>query len=629
MEYYLIGDELVMKKEQNREDDYRILSDVEHVLLRPNTYLGSVDINEIEEYLFNRKETKFEMKKVSYIPGLRKMIDEVLDNSIDEYTKSGKKFSNKIKITIDQTSITIEDNGRGIPVKILKGSEKYIPEAMFTELKAGSNFSDDDRNSIGVNGIGASLTCIWSKLFEVTTSDGENQLKLKVKDNNSSHTVKVTSSIKKGTTVTFTPDFVRFKIKGFSSIYSDVIYSRLVFLSFIHPGISFTFNGEKIPSCKDKQFLSYFMSNFETISNDKVTIAVGSAEEFKFLSYVNALYLSKGGIHLDYISSYVVNFLKVKLEKKYKTIKPSDIKNKLFVFAFFNDFINMRFDSQTKEFLSNSIPEVKDYLTGIDLDKLGSQLLKNKDILFSIEENFKIKEEFALRKELSSAEKVNKKKIIPKYLPSINKNKYIVLTEGDSASNSLSDILGRQDYGYFPLRGKPLSVYEAKMKDLVANEELINVCSIMGISMSKDDNTTMEFDYVLIASDQDTDGLHIRGLLIAFFFRFAKTLLREGKIRFLNTPIMNTKGKDGKPDKWVYSMKDGKDLKPPVYYSKGLGSWKKTDLQFIIAKDGLDTMIQTFELDDDTESSLNLWFGKDSQLRKDVLKELVFSYDSI
>ena len=215
----------------------------------------------------------------------------------------------------------------------------------------------------------------------------------------------------------------------------------------------------------------------------------------------------------------------------------------------------------------------------------------------------------------------------------VEDDKSFVLANGivshNSACGGISDILGRQDFGYFPLRGKPLCVYEENMKKIVSNEELINICSILGISMSKDDNAEMDYDYVLIASDQDTDGLHIRGLLIAFFYRFAKSLLLQGRIRFLNTPIMNTKGKDNKPDKWVYSMKEGSTLKGKIFYSKGLGSWKKSDLQHIINKDGLDKMIQTFSIDKDTEKSLDLWFGSDSQLRKDQLKDLVFSYDSI
>ena len=611
-------------------DDYRVLDDIEHCLLRPNTYIGSIDLNEMSEYVFDRKENKFDLKKISYVPGLRKIIDEPIDNAVDEYIRSKHQFANKIKVSISDTEVSISDNGRGIPVEKMPGTDGlYIPEAMFTLTKAGSNFNDDGRDTMGMNGLGVKLSNIWSTQFEVVTSDGKNQIRVKASDNNRKHTVKVTPSTKHGTTVTFSPDLARFKIKKIGKEYQDVVYSRLVFLSFLNPGIAFYFNGEKVPVCKDKAFISYFMRDFEMLSNEHMTLAVGPAEDFTFLSYVNGLFLSKGGTHVDFIANEVVQGIKSKLEKKHKGIKPADVKNKLFVLAFLNDFPDIRFNSQTKDQLSNATGDVKRYFEGVDLEKFCAQVAKNKSITFSVEENYKIKEEFALRKQLGSSEKAADRKKIEKYLPSIKNNKYLVLTEGDSACGGISNILGRQDFGYFPLRGKPLCVYEEPMKNIVANDELINVCAILGISMSKDNNADMAYDYVLIASDQDVDGLHIRGLLIAFFYRFAKPLLEQGRIRFLNTPIMNTKGKDGLPDKWVYSMKEGSTLKGPVYYSKGLGSWKKEDLTHIIKKDGLDTMIQTFEIDKGTEKSLDLWFGKNSQLRKDQLKGLVFSYDAV
>lgn len=620
-----------MERKTPKKDEYRVLTDVEHVLLRPSTYLGSIDLNESTEYIFDRKEKKFSLQKISYVPALRKLIDEPLDNAVDEYTKSGHEFSTKIKVSMTDTSVSIEDNGRGIPVEKMPDVDMYIPEAMFTLTKAGNNFSDDDRTSMGVNGLGVKLTNIWSKKFEAVTCDGKKQLKVMAKDNNSSHTTKVTPATKRGTTVTFTPDFERLKIMGFTKVYEDVVYSRLVFLSFMNPGIAFYFNGEKIPQAKDKAFLAYFFDTFESVTSPYGTVAVGPAETFKFLSYVNNLFLSKGGTHVDYATSAVVTAIKDKLERKYKDIKASDVKNKLFVGVFLRDFPNMKFNSQTKEELTNAMGEVKAFFQAseIDLDKLGSLVLKNKDILFSVEENYKIKEEFEARKQTASGEKAAKRLTIKNYLPSIKNDKYLVICEGLSASGGLSDILGRQDFGYFPLRGKPKCVYEESLKAISKNEELINLCSILGITMTKEDNADMTYDYVLIASDQDTDGLHIRGLLIAFFYRFAKPLLAAGRIRFLNTPIMNTKGKDGKPDKWVYRVRDSDQLKGEVFYSKGLGSWKKADLQHIITKDGLDRMIQTFELDEGTGKALELWFGNDSQKRKDQLAGLEFSYDSI
>lgn len=457
-------------------DDYRILSDIDHILLRPSTYIGSVDLNEMSEYVFDRKENKFDLKKISYVPGLRKIIDEPIDNAVDEYIRSKHQFANKIKVSISDTEVSISDNGRGIPVEKMPGTDGlYIPEAMFTLTKAGSNFNDDGRDTMGMNGLGVKLSNIWSTQFEVVTSDGKNQIRVKASDNNRKHNVKVTPSTKHGTTVTFSPDLARFKIKKIGKEYQDVVYSRLVFLSFLNPGIAFYFNGEKVPVCKDKAFISYFMSDFEMLSNERMTIAVGPAEDFAFLSYVNGLFLSKGGTHVDFIANEVVQGIKSKLEKKHKGIKPADVKNKLFVLAFLNDFPDIRFNSQTKDQLSNATGDVKRYFEGVDLEKFCAQVAKNKSITFSVEENYKIKEEFALRKQLGSSEKAADRKKIEKYLPSIKNNKYLVLTEGDCLDGKTEVMTVSEDH---ELVSRPLESIKPGDQVLTHNHRLKTVENI-------------------------------------------------------------------------------------------------------------------------------------------------------
>ena len=609
------------------KDKYEKLSDVEHVLLRPNTYIGSIDEIESEEYIFS--DGKFTYEPVTYVPGLLKIVNEVVDNAVDEAVRTDFKYASKIRVSIDSSSVSIGDNGRGIPIEKMKGTDEYIPVVLFTATKSGSNFYDEGRVTAGTNGLGAVLSNIFSSRFKVVTQDGTNKLTLTCKDNNGSSEFKVVSSTKRGTSVELEPDFKRFGLKEFSDVYEKLLFQRLVFLSYTYPQISFWFNKEKLPKVNDKNFVAYFTDTYELVTSPTCTVAVGisDTDDFKFLSYVNGLSIKKGGNHVKYISDEIVSGVRTRLERKYKNIRPADIRNKLYVFAFFKDFPNMRFDSQTKETLSNSVAEVKGFID-VDLEKLTRQVIRNKEIFYAIEESYKIKQEFNQRREMAGVAKSIKKIKIEKYHPPISSYKYLNLAEGDSAIGGLMPVLGRKDFGYFPLRGKPLNVYGTPMAKILKNEEIKNIIAILQIDISKP-VVDMAYENVLICSDADLDGQLIRGGLITLFHRFAPDLIRQGRIKFLNTPIMYTKDKAGTPSGWVYDIRESSSLKGQSYYSKGLGSWKVKDLKHIIEHDGLDNMIKTFRLDAGTDALIDLWMGKESGARKKELEGLSFYYDEV
>ena len=609
------------------KDNYEKLTDVEHVLLRPNTYIGSIDEVESEEYIFS--DGKFAYESVKYVPGLLKIVNEVVDNAVDEAVRTDFKYASKIRVSIDSSSVSIEDNGRGIPIEKMKGTDEYIPVVLFTATKSGSNFYDEGRVTAGTNGLGGVLSNIFSSRFKVVTQDGTNKLTLTCKDNNGSSEFKVVPSTKRGTSVELEPDFKRFGLKEFSDVYEKLLFQRLVFLSYTYPQISFWFNKEKLPKVNDKNFVAYFTNTYEIVTSPTCTVAVGisDTDDFKFLSYVNGLSIKKGGNHVKYISDEIVSGIRTRLERKYKNIRPADIRNKLYVFAFFKDFPNMRFDSQTKETLSNSAAEVKEFID-VDLEKLTRQVMKNKEMFYAIEESYKIKQEFNQRREMAGVAKSIKKIKIEKYHPPISSYKYLNLAEGDSAIGGLMPVLGRKDFGYFPLRGKPLNVYGTPMAKILKNEEIKNIIAILQIDISKP-VTDMAYENVCICSDADLDGQLIRGGLITLFHRFAPDLIRQGRIKFLNTPIMYTKDKAGTPSGWVYDIRESSLLKGQSYYSKGLGSWKVKDLKHIIEHDGLDNMIKTFRLDAGTDALIDLWMGSSSDARKKELEGLSFYYDEV
>lgn len=221
------------------------LTEVEHVLKRSARYLGGTVKSIVTRFFIN--DDKIEYGTIEYVPALLKLIREVLDNSIDEAIRTSYKFANKINISITNDTIIIEDNGRGIPVIYGENSsgvkiDKLMPLLAWTELRAGSNFDDDENNATaGQNGEGASLTNIWSKSFIGETCDGVMYCKVSCKDNLSKIDVSTKASKKKFTKVTFKPDLNRMGLEIIDDIYKDLLEFDLMFLKETYPEITFTF----------------------------------------------------------------------------------------------------------------------------------------------------------------------------------------------------------------------------------------------------------------------------------------------------------------------------------------------------------------------------------------------------
>ncbi len=614
------------------------LSDRDHVLQRSQMYLGSKDFIMTEDFIYNNG--KIQKEEISYVPGLIKIINEILDNSIDEAVRTNYQFSNKIKIEITDTKIKIRDNGRGIPVKKSPGTEEYMPVLAYCHARSGSNFSDENRKTIGTNGLGAVITNIFSKNFKVSTSDGKNRLTLECKNNLSTKEVSIHKNSSKYTEVVFEPDLKRFSMKRIDETHKNIIYQRILFLSMAFPQIAFQYNNKKVKIHNSKKFLELFSDSYEVFTGDNWFIGIypNEQEDFSFFSYVNGLNLKRGGNHVDVISNSISYNLKELLVRKYKTIKPGDIKNKLSFVVFFNDFPNMKFDSQTKETLTNSVKEIKDYLqiTNEDFNKIAKKISKNENLTDPIVELFKLKEEFKKRQELKKLSSSKRKRITSdSYYPPVGDKKYLFITEGHSASASISRILGRRNIAYYALRGKPLNTYETKIKRMSSNREFKEIVEILNIDLLNK-NTELDFEKVVILSDQDSDGIHIRSLLLTFFNRFTPKALELGKIGFMNTPLIIAFDKKMEPKKWFFSLNDyynnkeqlkGLELK----YYKGLGSFNKEDLQKVIQKIGsMEDLFVSFKKSEGCDHSIKQWMSSANSLdRKNFLFGRKFNVSSV
>lgn len=588
------------------------LSDIQHVLQRPSLYIGAVDKAESEEFVL--EDGKLQKKEISYVPALVKIINEILDNSIDEAVRTDFQFANKIKVGVTETSVSIEDNGRGIPVKKIDGTDHYMPVAAFCQARTGSNFEDDkDRSTIGMNGVGSFATNVFSNVFEVDTADGENKLSLRCSDNLKSEEFNIRKNSQRFTKVYFEPDFSRFETDRLDKSHIDVLYQRILFLSISYPNIKFYFNGERVNIPSEKAFLSMFSDTFEILSGDDWFVGVFPNEEddFSYFTYVNGLYIKSGGNHINLISNEIVSRVRDKLTKKYKTLKPGDVRNKLSLVVFFQNFKNMKFNSQTKETLTNSTSEIRDYMniSSDDWDAFGKKILRNAALIEPIVEMFRIKEEYKKRQELKRLSSGKKRIQNDKYFPSIGDKKYLVLAEGDSAVAGISPVLGRQGIGYFALRGKPLNTFDTKIMKMVANKEIQALVDILNLDLT-DPETDMDFEKVVFASDQDADGIHIRSLLLTFFCRFTPKMVRDGRIVFMQTPLVVGK-KKGDVKEWFFNFSEYQEKADPKLtwqYMKGLGTWEKKDLQEIIKRSGgLEELLVSFKLTDDSEESLSSW----------------------
>ena len=595
------------------KNDFKMLSDREHILLRPSMYIGSINFEDQEDFNFDNDHIKYENFKI--IPGLCKIINEVIDNSIDEAIKTNFKYGNEISIIIEKDKVQVQDNGRGIPV--VKQGELYQPYLCWGRAKSGSNFEDDNHIQIGTNGVGSYCTNVWSEKFVGETDDGKNYYKVTFKNNAETFTESISKSKSQGTTVTFYPDLKRFNITEIDENHVNYIYQRILCLANIFDKIKFKFNKKLIRVKNFKEFAKLFNENFEIYETDDVKIAImpNDSDDFKHFTYVNGLKIKDGGIHVDTIIKNVVNIIRDKISKKYKNIKPGDIRNKLMLVSFIKNFPSPKFNSQTKEKLTNSEAEFNKF-SNIDYSFVN-KILKNNAFIDPIVEIYKIKEEFENRKALKSVEKVKKIKS-DKYFKATKSNKYLSICEGFSAFSGISKILGNQDWSYFSLKGKPLNAWEITHQKFAANKELSELYQII-----KNEN----FENVVVTSDADLDGIHINSLLIAFFEKYMPEY--KDRIYRLNTPVKANK-KNGKLTAWVYDLNDELPIKPgeTQSYYKGLGSWNVDDLDHVIQKDGLEKMLVKFKFDS-KEVIDDFMSDKKSDARKEYILNNTFSIAKI
>lgn len=615
-----------------------ILSDGEHVLKRPSMYIGAIDETEVSDFVIADESITYQT--VKYIPGLIKIIDEIIANAIDESIRHDFKVATTIKVYVEDNKVSVEDDGNGIPIIKEAKTDQWMPVCAWGMAKAGANFNNDEsRTTIGLNGVGSFATNVFSTKFIGETCDRSKKLRVTFKKNATELNIDVENSKEASyTKVTFWPDLARFRLAKIDEIHKNLIKQKLVNFAIAYPQITFKFNGKVINVRSGKRFLEMFGKPYEHFENENLLVGImpNEQDDFKFYSYVNGLKMANGGNHIDRIMNEIINGVRAKLKKV--DLKPGDIKNKMLLVCLFKNFPNAKFDSQTKERLTNSVSEINEFITSIDFDKLSKQISKNDEIITPIVEMFQLKEELKNRQMMTKLGKAKKKIRCDKYLPPTRNQKYFVIAEGASATSSLMPILGREDFGYFSCRGVPLNAYEVNTRKIYENEELNNIIQILELQLEDKAHGSdiCTYQNILLAQDADLDGSKIKGLMLGFFSKYFPHLFKEHKIKTLKTPIIVLK-KNNKVCHWFFTFdeyntfKAKNDLsKYSLDYKKGLGSWKADELRAIIKDNSIEKFIEDLDLDTGSEKYINDWLSKEtSDIRKTMLLANTFSIFSI
>jgi DNA topoisomerase-2 len=630
------------KSKKTVEDTYKKLSQREHVLERPGMYIGSVKKQMEELWVAKENEDgslKMEKTMVEYSPGFMKIFDEVLTNATDHSFRDSSVTTIKVEYSQETGEISVWNNGSGIPIQLHKEHNIYVPELIFGHLLSGSNYDDTTtRTGAGTNGLGSKLTNIYSSKFVVETIDSDEKKKFvqEFSNNMTEKTkAKITSNSSKSyTKITFVPDYQRFDMNGLEEDTVLLIRKRVLdCIACTNGSVQVYLNGEKLKGKGLVDYTKYFFEGEKVITeahteriknkNGEVTEYIWEYAIVPYSQYEQVSFVK----HVDYIMYQIINKLKKMLEekKKLKELKPNFIKDKLFLFLRAT-VANPAFNSQTKEQLTT---QSKDFGCTVTVsDQFITKLYKS-PITEEIVEFCKLKESASLSKQTDG--KKTSKIYIPKledalWAGTVRSNQCtLILTEGDSAKTFAMwgrSVVGPEKYGVFPLKGKVLNVRDATISQLIGNEEINNLKQIIGLKQDKTykDTSDLRYGRVMVLTDADVDGSHIKALLVNFFHYWWPSLIKMDYIQTLKTPIV--KAIKGKKVMEFFTEQDYLKWKETginlnsyqIRYFKGLGTSKKEDAKDTFKR--LDELkVDYYFKDNNCNESILLAFEKDKNIK--------------
>ena len=596
------------------EDNIRSLDWKEHIRLRPGMYIGKLGDGSSPD------------------DGIYILLKEVLDNSIDEYVMGAGKT---IEISIQGERVIVRDYGRGIPL----GKVVDVVSKMNT---GGKYDSKAFKKSVGLNGVGTKAVNALSSYFRVESTRDNKSASAEFEQGNLTHQdLLEETSRRKGTKVTFIPDEIIFKNYKYRSEYVVKMLKNYVYLN---PGLTIVFNGEKFYSENGlKDLLSENINESDMLypiihlKGDDIEIAITHSKtqySEEYHSFVNGQNTTQGGTHLAAFREAIVKTIREFYGKSYEA---SDIRKSV-VTAIAIKVMEPVFESQTKTKLGSTdmggeLPTVRTYINDFVKTYLDNFLHKNPDSAEKLQR--KILQAERERKELSGIRKLAKDRAKKASLHNKklrdcrvhfgdtknerNLETTLFITEGDSASGSITKSRDVNTQAVFSLKGKPLNCYGLSKKIVYENEEFNLLQAALNIEESLED---LRYNNVVIATDADVDGMHIRLLLITFFLQFFPEVIKDGHLYILQTPLFRVRNK--KETIYCYSEQERRDAleklkpKPEITRFKGLGEISPDEFVHFI---GEDIRLDPIMLDKDMsiEELLSFYMGKNTPTRQEFI----------
>ena len=599
---------------QYTEDNIRSLDWKEHIRMRPGMYIGKLGDGSSAD------------------DGIYILLKEVLDNSIDEYVMGAGKT---IEISVHGSKVTVRDYGRGIPL----GKVVDVVSKMNT---GGKYDSKAFKKSVGLNGVGTKAVNALSSFFRVESTRDNKSASAEFKQGNlTNEDLLDDTSRRKGTKVSFVPDDTIFKNYKYRNEYIIKMLKNYVYLN---PGLTIVFNGEKYYSENGlKDLLGENINESDMLypiihlKGDDIEVALTHSKtqySEEFHSFVNGQNTTQGGTHLSAFREALVKTIREFYGKNYES---SDVRKSV-VSAISIKVMEPIFESQTKTKLGSTdmggkLPTVRTYINDFLKTYFDNYLHKNPDVAEKIQR--KILQAERERKELSGIRKLAKDRAKKANLHNKklrdcrvhfgdtknerNLETTLFITEGDSASGSITKSRDVNTQAVFSLKGKPLNCYGLTKKIVYENEEFNLLQAALNIEESLED---LRYNNVVIATDADVDGMHIRLLLITFFLQFFPELIKEGHLYILQTPLFRVRNK--KKTIYCYSNEERHNAleelkpKPEITRFKGLGEISPDEFQHFI---GEDIRLDPVMLDDNMsiEDLLKFYMGKNTPDRQEFI----------
>ena len=621
-------------KKKTIEEKYKSLTDVEHILLRPGTYVGSTVLcDPTREYVYDESTGKFAEVDIQYVPAFLKLFDEIVSNSIDESKRNPKLDTLQVEIDRAGGVISVYDNG-GIPVVVHKELKMYVPEVIFFMLRSGSNFDDtEQRGWVGTNGLGSTLTNIFSKTFTVETCDGKKSFKQVFSDNMSKKSRPSVKAGRKGfTRITYVPDFGRFGMDGIDDAHYRMMEKRLYDAAASNPKLKVSLNGKRIKFGSFEEYCLMYCDGVIFEKGKDWEVGFAPSDSFRHVSIVNSALTKDGGTHVNYITDQVVSYLRERIRKRNKVeLKPAEIKNRLFVFI--NCTVNNpSYSSQTKEKL---ITDTRSFGTSHEVTEKTLKRVFASEITQSILDWVDRRNEAEERAAVRNANKTVSKVKINKLVDAKGRDRrkcVLILCEGDSPMAGFRKYRNPETQGGFPLRGKSLNVRELSESKAIQNSEVQSIMAALGLQFGKSPfvydkdgrlvQDNLRYGEIHIYSDADVDGTSCASLLVNIFEKWWPDLFREHRIARCETPVIIARNKrTGKrldfyyDDEWEEWQLKNDVSKWDVDYKKGLAALTDEEYAEIIRSPRL----YYYELTETSGEKLAVWFGSDTALRKDVI----------